>query len=241
MSDPFNPYAAPSAASGDVSISAGYGQPMPWTPSEVLGAAWKRFNTSWLVMVGAYFVAVLASDFVSYGMQAVIYVGNLQKSALGSILYGVSLLASFCISSFFVVGLLRLFLDSARNRPLRFGVLFGGGDRWLAMLGLQFLVSLAVGIGFVLLIVPGVILALGFSLAYCYVVDTNMGPVDAMRASWEATKGQRGQLFVLSLLLVAVALAGLAACCIGILAAIPLTSLAWVIAYTRISGRDPAV
>ena len=240
MSDPFNPYAAPSAASGDVSVIAGYGQPMPWTPSEVLSAAWKRFNTSWLVLVGAYFVAVMASDVVSYGMQAILYVGKLDKSVVGSVLYCLSLVASFCISSFFVVGMLRLFLDCARNRPVRFGVLFGGGDRWLPMLGLQFLVSLVVGIGFVLLIVPGVILGLGLSLAYCYVVDANMGPIDAMRASWEATKGQRGQLFVLGLLLFLVALAGLAACCVGILAAIPLTSLAWVIAYTRISGREPA-
>ena len=65
MSQPFNPYAAPSAASADVAITPGNGQPMPWTPSEVLSAAWKRFGTSWLVLIGAYLVAAILGNLLS--------------------------------------------------------------------------------------------------------------------------------------------------------------------------------
>lgn len=239
MSDPFNPYAAPSAASADVSVPVGYGQPLPWTPSEVVSAAWKRFNTSWLVLIGAYVVSAILGNVISYGVQITIVVAHLDKTTLGSVLSLGGTLLSVCTFSFFLVGLWRLFLDAARNRPLRFGLIFMGGDRWLPLLGLQFLLGVVVVLGLILFIVPGVILGLGLSLSQFYVVDADMGPIDAMRASWEATKGQRGQVFVLALLSFLIFILGVLACCIGALAAGPLVYLSWAIMFTRISGRDP--
>jgi uncharacterized membrane protein len=239
MSQPFNPYAAPSAASADVAIAPGDGQPMPWTPSEVLSAAWKRFGTSWLVLIGAYLVAAILGNLLSWGAQITIAVAHLEKSAVGHLLYGAGLFLSLCASSFFFVGLWRLFLDAARNRPLRFGTLFLGGDRWLPLLGLQLVTLPVLAVGFLFLIVPGVILSLGLGFAQFYVIEANMGPIEAIRASWEVTKGQRGQLFALALLSFLVILAGFAVCCIGALAAGPLAYLAWAIAFTRISGRNP--
>jgi uncharacterized membrane protein len=239
MSDPFNPYAAPGAAWADASVPVGDGQPVPWTPSEVLSAAWKRFNTTWLVLLGAYLVSGILGNLVSWIAGFTIGLTHIEKTPAGQALYYGSIPLSVCVSTFFFVGLWRLCLDAARNRPLRFGTLFLGGDRWLPLLGLQFLLMLILGIGFMLLIVPGVILALGLGFAQFYVVDANMGPIDAMRASWEATKGQRGQIFVLGLLSTLVVIAGLALCCVGALAAGPLVYLTWAIAFTRISGRNP--
>jgi hypothetical protein len=239
MSQPFNPYAAPSAASGDVSITAGDGQPMPWTPGDILSAAWNRFNTTWLALVGACIVTMFLGNLVSWAAQIAIALGHLEKSAVGHVLYGGGLFLSVCASSFFMVGLWRLFLDAARNRPLQFGTLFLGGDRWLPLLALQFLMLPLMLVAYLLFIVPGVILALGLGFAQFYVIDANMGPIEAMRASWEVTKGQRTQLFALGLLSFAVFVAGLALCCVGALAAWPLTCLAWAIAFTRISGRNP--
>ncbi len=242
MSDPFNPYAAPSAASADMSIAAGYGQPMPWTPSEVLSTAWNRFNTNWaawFVLLAASIVSWFLGNFLSYAAQITIVVAHLDKTTVGGLLSSMATVLSTCFFSFFLVGLTRLFLDAARNRPLRFGLIFTGGDRWPAMIALQFLMGLAVLLGTILFIVPGIILALGLSLAQYYVVEANMGPTQAMRASWEATKGQRGQIFLLGLLSLLVVIAGCLACCVGILVAAPLVYLAQAIMFTRISGRDP--
>jgi hypothetical protein len=99
------------------------------------------------------------------------------------------------------------------------------------------MVGIVVVIGFVLLIVPGVIAMLGLYLTQFYVVEANMGPIEAMKASWESTKGQKGDIFVLILLSFFVILGGILAFCVGIFVAIPVIWVAMAIAYLRISGR----
>jgi uncharacterized membrane protein len=180
-------------------------------------------------------------NLVSWAAQITLALAHLEKSALGHVIYAGGLLVSLCFSSYLLVGLWRLFLDAARNRPLRFDTLFLGGDRWLPLLGLQLLMVPLLVVSIFLFIVPFVILALALGFAQFYVIDANMGPIEAMRASWEVTKGHRMQLFALALLSFAVLLAGLALCCVGVLASAPIVYLAWAIAFTRISGRDPVV
>ena len=60
--------------------------------------------------------------------------------------------------------------------------MFSGAGRFLPLLGVLFLTLLAVMLGYALLIVPGIILALGLSFAQFYVVDQKMGPIDALKA-----------------------------------------------------------
>jgi hypothetical protein len=71
--------------------------------------------------------------------------------------------------------------------------------------GRLFLVGLNAGIrivlGFVLLIVPGVILALSYSVAVPVAVLEDRGPSDALTRSADLTKGNRGRIFVIYLLI----------------------------------------
>jgi uncharacterized membrane protein len=114
--------------------------------------------------------------------------------------------------------------------------LFSGGGHFLSLLVVVVITLLAAALGGLLLIVPGVILYLGLVFAQFYVVDQNMGPIDALKASWEVTKGQRGQLFVFSLAAGLLAIAGYVAWCIGAFATIPLAMVAVATVYTRLSG-----
>ncbi len=60
------------------------------------------------------------------------------------------------------------------------------------------LISLSVGIGCLLLFVPGIILACGFSMTYLIMIDRpEMSGVDAMKASWNLMKGQKWSYFCL--------------------------------------------
>ena len=97
-----------------------------------------------------------------------------------------------------------------------------------------FLGMLAVGMVF--LVVPGVILALGLGLYPYFIVDRNMGPVEALKASWDATTGHKANLFVLGFYSFGVMLLGVAACCIGIMPAVAVMSVAQAIVFTRLTG-----
>jgi hypothetical protein len=65
------------------------------------------------------------------------------------------------------------------------------------VIGLSMLVGLAVGVGFLFLIVPGVILALMWSLAVPVKILENKGATDSMSRSSDLTKGDWGRIFVI--------------------------------------------
>jgi uncharacterized membrane protein len=148
----------------------------------------------------------------------------------------VFLVLQTALSLYLNVGMMRIWLEVVRGGSPSFGTLFSGADRFLPFFAVQLLYGLAVLLGFIALIVPAIIIGLGLSLGMWYVVDAKMGPMDALSASWQATKGHKGDLFVLGLVTIGLFILGLLMCGIGLLATLPLAYLAYAVAYTRMSG-----
>jgi uncharacterized membrane protein len=141
------------------------------------------------------------------------------------------------IESFLFVGLNRTFIAAARGETPQFATLFSGGSRFLVFFGTLLLMYIAILIGFVFLVVPGVILALGLGPALFFVSDTDLGVIDSLKASWDAMKGHKGNYFLFGLVGACLMIAGILACCVGELVAFPVFLVAQAIIYTRISGR----
>lgn len=66
--------------------------------------------------------------------------------------------------------------------------------------------SIAVAIGLVLLVVPGIFLAVSFAFAQVYVAVENQGPFEAISSSWSLASGNRLSIFLLGLVLVGIGL-----------------------------------
>ncbi|HLK37634.1 MAG TPA: hypothetical protein VKU41_12830 [Polyangiaceae bacterium] len=236
----YNPYAPPQASPSPQGPLPN-GQPQPWSTGEVFPLAWARFKEAWPALVLSYFIATFATNVVSQAPNLIVLIAGLDpRSGAGLAVRGASLLVALPLSVFLQVGLTRIWLATARGEAPRVEQLFSGADRLLPMLGYLVLFGLAVCLGLVFFIVPGVILAVGLGFGQYYVVDTNLGPVDALKASWEATRGQRGEIFLLGMAVVGVNLLGLLTCCVGLLASAPIGFVAVAIAYTRLSGNRPA-
>ena len=75
------------------------------------------------------------------------------------------------------------------------------GEIW-GVIGLSMLMGLGIGAGFIALIVPGVLLALMWSLSVPVKVLENKGVTDAMSRSSDLTKGDWGRIFVIWLLFI---------------------------------------
>jgi uncharacterized membrane protein len=103
-------------------------------------------------------------------------------------------------------------------------------------LGMSILLTLAIAIGLVLLIVPGIIFALMFMFAPLLVIERQLGPIDALNESNRITRGHKWQLLGLSALLFLINLLGLIALVVGILVSIPVSMLAFVHAYRVLGG-----
>jgi hypothetical protein len=235
----YNPYAAPRAPDPSfASAPQGTGEPQPWEPGEVLGVGWEAVKRHWPILVFAPLLAGIIASIPNQIPTIVVATGAVDVGSTEYfIVMGVSTLISLVVTFFFQVGQTRIFLSAARGLTPEFSDLFKGASRFLPMLGTMFLVMLGVWAGMLLLIVPGVLLGLGWCLAQYYVVDQELGPIDALKASWAATEGQKGQIFIFWLLSALVMVAGLAACCVGMYVALPVVMVAFATIYLRRSGR----
>lgn len=107
-----------------------------------------------------------------------------------------------------------------------------------------FLSGLFVGLGFLLFIIPGIIIGLRLSFVYYLVMDEGMEAMEAIRASWEMTKGHAGTLFVMGLLAIPIYILGLLALIVGVVVSGMIISVAYALYYHTVAmtegvpGRD---
>lgn len=99
---------------------------------------------------------------------------------------------------------------------MRIQTVFAGSRYLVPMLVGQLLVAILVAVSMVLLIVPGIILSLGLLYWSYLVVDKQLGPVEAIKASWDLSKGHKmNSLLFVRISAVVDAVAGFVFCCVG--------------------------
>lgn len=148
---------------------------------------------------------------------------------------------SYLVSTFVQLGATNLSLrahDAVETAS--FKDLWRPGD-YLRYLGTVVISTVLVVAGFILLIVPGIVIALGIMLAQYLVVDKGMRPIAAIKESWRLTKGNKWRLFLLMLALLGLNILGLLALVVGLLVTLPVSVIALVHAYRTLEGaRDEA-
>ena len=207
-----------------------------WRIGEVLATAWDAFRRQWVLLCLAQLAAVALVGGVAYGGARAatllltrfappgVTVGRLGPLAVG-------LGAGLLVDVFVRVGLVRVWCAAARGKPVRLRDLAAGGDRFAPLVGALVLRQLVVAVGLVCLVLPGILLQLGFSLTEFFVVDRGMSPVQAMAASWEATVGKKGRLFLYLLAALPLLLAGYLALLVGSLVAASVVSIGLAVIY----------
>lgn len=235
-----NPYAPPGQDDGGYppqhAVGA-LGPPQPWQVGEVCRIGWEVVKREPLLIVAQLIVFVIPQVLGSFA-SIPIAIGVLEEGSLPAIglQFTLSLISIF-IAWFFQVGMIRMLLAAVREQPAPLSLLFSGGDRFLTMFGAMFLTGLAVGIGTLLLVVPGVIAYLGLWLGKFYVVDRQQGAVESLQSSWRDTDGTRSELFVFAFAYTGLVLAGLCMCGIGMLATLPIAEAALTVIYLRRTGQ----
>jgi uncharacterized membrane protein len=153
----------------------------------------------------------------------------------------VSWAINLVVSSFIVAGIMSFALKVAKGVPYTFADLFGGAPIFVSVLVANLISGLAISIGLVFLIVPGVILMIGLSMTLPLIVDRGLGPIDALTESWRLTDGNRGNIFIFGLIAFGLAVAGACACGIGIFLVIPLLYIAHMYIYLKLTNQPVAV
>lgn len=195
---------------------------------------WETFKKRPLLIIGAFVIAFLISGISS----SLLDPGEGAPVTLSTVLMG---LASAIIGIFVEIGLTTFSLrahDSVETVGLK--------DLWnpkpfLYYFAGQIVVGFAVIVGLILLVVPGIIVALACMFSSYLIIDKGRGPIEALKESFAMTKGHKWQLLLLVLAIIGLNILGLIALVVGLLVTIPVSMLAVVHAYRTLSARAPAV
>jgi len=205
---------------------------MPFSPGESIRFGWETFKRRPWFFVGATVVIAILYGIaggLSSGVDAMFGGSAEEPTFAGSIVnYVLGLLIGMGVTAFYL---------AAHDNPdgAQLGMLWHP-QPFLKFLGTSILATLAIGIGFVLLIVPGIIAMILFMFSTIIVIDRELGPIDAMKESMRITAGHRWSLLGLLVLLLLILFAGVLALFVGLLVAMPVATLAFVHAYRTVSG-----
>jgi hypothetical protein len=212
---------------------------------EIISTSWTIFKSQMGLLIGAVVIVGIVigiptavSNFIGNGLKHNLFPRDLVP--IVAIVYFVLLLLGWILQIFLTVGQTILFLKIARGQPAELSDLFRGGHYLLRAIGASLLVGLMICGGFVLLIVPGILLALMFWPFLYVLVDADPPGMGCISRAREITRNTWGTVFLLWLTTVGLVFLGALACCVGMLFTIPLSTLLFAVAYCRMTGQPTA-
>jgi predicted RNA-binding Zn-ribbon protein involved in translation (DUF1610 family) len=214
---------------------------------DVLSTSWNIFKQEMGLVIGAVIVAGLLNVAISLPQSVLGFIGGmmLQQGEEGTALLFQTLAwcympVAYLGQWFIMLGQSRLLLNVARGEHAQLGDLFSGGKYLWRMAGASILFGLMVFIGFLCLIIPGIILTLMFWPYYFVLVDEDPPGIECLSRAKEYTTGNWGAVFVLFLAAVALVILGMCAAFVGLIFTVPLASLMMAVAYCKMSGQRTA-
>lgn len=147
----------------------------------------------------------------------------------------ITLVVTAAVQSAYLGGM----LDIANGQQVSIGTFFRPRN-----IGNVVIAGLIVGvittIGLFLCIIPGLIASIMLMFTVVALLDRNLSPMDAVKASFEIAKSKFGSVFVAWLLIAATILVGAMLCGVGLLVAFPVATLVLVYTYRTLTGGQVA-
>lgn len=131
------------------------------------------------------------------------------------------------------------FLKGVRNEKVEIRDMFSGFENYLNVVLANILTGFLIGIGFFFLIIPGIIIACRLAFVRYLVIDRQLDPIDAIKASWRMTKGHGWKIFLMGLLAIPIVIAGLICLLVGIIFATMWIRCAFASIYYSVSQNYP--
>lgn len=150
--------------------------------------------------------------------------GNWLNAAIATLIYDVIVYAvsftgvgSLILYGPLTFGYILYMACLADTRVNNLNLLFKGFDRFVETLVAGLVTSVLISVGFILLIVPGIIASLGLSLTFFIMADdANISGIDAVKMSWNMMNGHKTELFCLWLRFLGWGILAVLTCGIGL-------------------------
>ena len=130
------------------------------------------------------------------------------------------------------LGLCFFFLNLVKGKETRFEFLFEGFKPLVTVLLAYTIITVLTVVGLILLIVPGIVVALGFSMTYYIIAeDPEISFQTALEQSWKLNDGYKMELLELNLRFIPWYLLGLLCFIVGVFVVVPWHNTTLVLYY----------
>ena len=156
-----------------------------------------KWNIIWPMLVIGFINTILTNIF---GPKIDINtISDISQIHLSSGDYAISSVISIIVGVL-TAGYLKYILDFVRNGKFDSKTIINTiKEKWLNLLIAEILTSIIIGIGFVLFVIPGIIMALAYAMVTFIIIDSDNSAVDALKSSRAMMKGHKWEFFVFGL------------------------------------------
>ena len=199
--------------------------------TDILEEAWQSIDGYKLPF------AIVSSIYFAIYLLVILPLAFLLGDSAGAqwVMQAVGLLFVPMNAAFFMMG-----IRMARGEALDNAMLFAHYDKLLPLVGLQIAISLAVMLGLVMLIIPGIYIAIAVMFAMPLMVEKNLSILDAFETSRKAVTFHWFKFFLLMLAMMLITLISILPLGIGLFWTMPMMVAMSGILYRRVFGVGQA-
>ena len=196
--------------------------------SESIKKAWQVFKKDWIIILAVQLLPIAVAIVYTIVLETID-----QESAL-AIVWNIAYIALQFIVS---MGVIKAYLNITRGKKVTIETFTSQAPKILNFFAAQILMMLIVLGGFILLIIPGFYFSLKYMFTPYLVIDKNMGPIEALKASGKITHGIKWDLIGFMAATVVLMYAGILALGIGLIVTVPVATLAYVVLFNKVVKR----
>lgn len=204
-----------------------------FSPSAAISFGWNTFKANPGFLIGL----VIIPQIITLGVTFIL--GGVNKSSENSAIGLISFLIILAVDLTVSVGVIKALLNFVDSGKGNFSDLFNNYRLVPNYVISSIFVGLFVLVGIILLIIPGFYFLYRTMFYSYFLVDKKMGPIEAIKASWNATKGNVWNIIGFQFLTFGVVILGFLALIVGLLVAIPVVSVATVYVYRKLAQSSP--
>ena len=225
-----NPYQTPESHLQQPQVTSSTIDP-DWTIETILKDAWQLVSGAKASFWGAFLIYLAIAVAISIPFELIgkdsVSMGLLSQIVVGLVSYPL------------YAGIMMMALKRSVNAPVNAFMVFDYYSKTIPIFLLNFLMMILIMIGLVLLVIPGIYLAVAYSTALPLMVEKNMGLWEALETSRKAISKRWFSVFALYLIMVVILMISTIPLGIGLIWTLPFSMLVIGVLYRNIFGIEP--
>ncbi len=201
---------------------------------EVISEAWEKTSGAKLTLILSFIIAIVVQLVVMFvgGM----IIGALDLGVAGAIIHQIIVMLIIMPIN---MGVFLLGVKRSVNAPMEISSIFGHFGKALKLLITAIVMQILVMIGFILLVIPGIYLAIAYCMTMILVIEKDMGVWEALETSRKAVTKRWFSMFLFMLLMGIIVSISAIPFGIGLIWTMPLFMISFAIIYRNMFGVNP--